>query len=52
MLMPRLDLMTQTSWLIYGPGDVIDYAFIVMQALVFIALVLIASIIDLVRREF
>lgn len=52
MLIPRLDLMTQTSWLIYGAGTVEDYGFIILQTLVFVVLVLTAALIDLVRRQF
>lgn len=52
VLMPRLDLMTQTSWLIYGTVGVSDYLFILIQTVVFLALVLCATLIDLVRRQF
>ncbi len=52
MLIPRLDLMTQTSWLIYGSGGVQDYIFILLQTAVFLALILTAALIDLVRRQF
>ena len=52
MVIPRLDLMTQTSWLIYGDGGVKDYAFILIQTGVFLALILTAALIDLVRRQF
>jgi ABC-type transport system involved in multi-copper enzyme maturation permease subunit len=49
---PRLDLMTQTSWLIYGAGTVQDYGFIMIQAVAFVSLVLVACLIDLTKREF
>lgn len=49
---PRLDLMGQTTWLIYGPDDGIGYSFIFMQGCVFALLVILASLIDLVRRQF
>lgn len=52
VLVPRLDLMTQTSWLIYGTGNITDYVFIIVQAAVFLGLVLVATLIDLVRRQF
>lgn len=52
MLIPRLDLMTQTSWLVYGSAEVKDYLFILVQAAVFLGLVLVAALIDLVRRQF
>lgn len=49
---PRLDLMGQTSWLIYGIGDHISFGFVIIQGLVFTALVLLASLMDLVLRQF
>ena len=52
MVIPRLDLLTQTSWLLYGAGTAADYVFIFAQAAIFIALVLIACLIDLVRSQF
>jgi hypothetical protein len=52
MFIPRLDMMTQTSWLIYGTDSVSDYAFIMLQTVVFLVLVLSAALIDLVRRQF
>jgi len=53
-VMPRLDLMGQTSWLVYGlPGDsAIGFGFVAAQLAVFVFLVLMAAIIDLKRREF
>jgi hypothetical protein len=49
---PRLDLMGQTTWLIYGPDAGIGYGFLVLQAVIFTGLVLIAARIDLSRRTF
>ncbi len=49
---PRLDLMGQTSWLIYGPDKGIGYAFLLGQGVIFTALVLVAARIDLARRIF
>lgn len=49
---PRLDLMGQTSWLIYGPEQGISYLFIFAQGIVFSFLILIASMLDLMRRQF
>ena len=51
-LIPRLDLMTQTSWLLYGAGGFKDYIFIPIQAGLFLVLVLIATLVDLRRRQF
>jgi len=51
-LMPRLDLMAQTSWLIYGPDEKIGYSFILLQGLIYAALILLAALIDMRRRQF
>lgn len=51
-LIPRLDLMTQTSWLIYGPESVKDYLFIPVQVGLFLFLILLAALVDLKRRQF
>lgn len=52
IVMPRLDLMGQTSWLIYGQDGTIGTAFIIMQAAVFCAVIIAASMVDLSRRQF
>ena len=49
---PRLDLMGQTSWLVYGIGEGISFSFVVAQGAVFLALVLIVALIDLILRQF
>lgn len=51
-VMPRLDLMGQTSWLIYGPDTQTGIGFMFVQGLVFTALIVMASLIDLIRRQF
>lgn len=52
IFIPRLDLMGQTSWLLYGPGDAPGILFFAGQAAFFSFLILMAALIDLVRREF
>jgi len=52
VLMPRLDLMGQTSWLLYGYDGGISYGFLLAQAAVFCVLVLMASLIDILMRQF
>ena len=52
MLIPRLDLLGQTSWLVYGTAGSVGYGFLIAQGLVFTALILTAAMIDLVRRKF
>ncbi len=51
LIVPRLDLMAQSSWLIYGPSTV-DYGFILIQGVTYTALVLTAALVDLMRRQF
>lgn len=49
-IMPRLDLMAQTSWLIYDQATEINS--ILFQGAVFTILIVSAALIDLVRRQF
>jgi hypothetical protein len=49
-LMPRLDLFGQTSWLVYDVVEDVDR--IVIQGSIFVVLVVAASLIDLVRKQF
>ena len=49
---PRLDLMGQTSWLVYGIESEINLAFVAMQGAVFVFLIMIAALLDLVLRQF
>ena len=52
VFMPRLDLMGQTSWLLYGFEDGISYGFIICQGLIYSVLLVLAGLIDLVRKQF
>lgn len=51
-VMPRLDLMGQTTWLVYGPDETSSYVSLAVQGGVFAALILMASLLDLSRRKF
>ena len=51
-IMPRLDLLGQTSWLVYGPDAATGFGFVALQGAVFTALILVAALIDLARRKF
>lgn len=53
MVVPRLDLMGQTSWLVYPDsiGDV-GFGFILMQGALYTALLICAALVDLRRRQF
>ncbi len=52
IVIPRLDLMVQTSWLIYGGGALSDWLFAVVQGAAFLLLIGVATLIDLRRRQF
>lgn len=52
MFLPRLDLMGQTSWLLYGPTGNFSYQLIILQTIVFIVLVFAAMTTDFVRKQF
>ncbi|MDB2682952.1 hypothetical protein N9Z27_01720 [Alphaproteobacteria bacterium] len=49
---PRLDLMGQTSWLLYGTEGDVGYLFLILQGVLFCSLLLGASLIDLVKKQF
>lgn len=49
---PRLDLIGQTSWLLYGPGDGYGFIFATLQGVVFLILILSATILDFLKRQF
>jgi len=49
---PRLDLMGQTSWLVYGLGPDVNLAFIAIQGAIFLCLILIVALLDLILRQF
>lgn len=54
MIIPRIDVMAQSTWLVYG--DQVDVAglglFIVVQGGIFTAFVVSGALFDLVRRQF
>lgn len=53
LAVPRLDLLAQTSWLVYGPGDgAVGYGTVLAQGVVYSLLTIAASLVDLVRRQF
>ena len=49
---PRLDLMAQSSWLVYGLDHSVSWCFVAAEGLVFTAIVTVAATIDLLRRQF
>jgi len=53
LIVPRLDLMAQTTWLVYGAaGDHVNLAFIILQGIIYTSLLVTAALVDLVRRQF
>lgn len=52
LIVPRLDLMAQTSWLVYGPSDSIGYGFILIHGIVYTLFLLAMALFDLGRRQF
>ncbi len=49
---PRLDLLGQTSWLVYGSADGVGIWFVAFQGLLFCSLLLLAALLDFVKRQF
>jgi hypothetical protein len=52
IFIPRLDLMGQTKWILYGAPPEISFGFVAAQAGVFLSLVVGATVLDLHRRQF
>lgn len=52
IITPRLDLMGQTSWLIYGPQGDVGLSFLFIQGIFCCTLVLTAALLDLIRKQF
>lgn len=52
IFVPRLDFFGKTEWLIYGMEDVADMHRFTLQAVIFIPLLLAATIIDFRRKQF
>jgi ABC-type transport system involved in multi-copper enzyme maturation permease subunit len=52
IFIPRLDLLGQTKWILYGVPPEISIGFILAQGGVFVSLIVCATILDLHRRQF
>ncbi len=52
IVIPRLDLFGQTSWLVYGVGGEIGFSVIALQALVYAPLIVAAAVFDMKRWQF
>jgi hypothetical protein len=51
VLLPDLDVFTQTGWLVYG-GGMQDLVPIVMQTVIYVGLLSAAALFDLYRKNF
>lgn len=52
VITPRLDLLGQSSWLLYGADSSIGFVYAIFQGVVFSALVLSAASFDFLKRQF
>jgi ABC-type transport system involved in multi-copper enzyme maturation permease subunit len=52
LVVPRLDFFAKSNWLIYGARSYEDATLVLVQALVFIPLLLAACVIDFKRKQF
>ena len=52
MFMPRLDFFAKTEWLVYGVPKALDWQLFLLQAVIFIPFLLLASIADFRRKQF
>lgn len=52
LIIPRLDLFTQSEWLVYGVTRMEDVGLAAMQIGIYIPLLLIAATIDFMRKQF
>ncbi len=51
-LLPRLDLFGKSEWLVYGFNSALEWQLYVSQALIFIPLLIAATMIDFKRKQF
>ncbi len=51
-VLPRLDLYSQSEWLIYGIGDNLAYTWFIPQTLIYVPLLIMAALYDFQRKQF
>ena len=51
-MLPRLDLFGRTSWLVYGVGEDVQWAFFIFQAAIYVPLLLFMAQYDIKRKQF
>lgn len=52
LLVPRLDFYAKSNWLIYGAKSYEDLQLVFFQSVIFIPLLIVASVIDFKRKQF
>lgn len=52
MVVPRLDLLARSEWLVYGLSQTITFTFLGVQLILFTGLIFFATLLDFNRREF
>ncbi|MEZ5692125.1 MAG: hypothetical protein R3D71_10760 [Rickettsiales bacterium] len=52
IITPRLDFYSKSEWLVYGINDAMDWQLYLLQSLIFIPLLVTATIIDFRHRQF
>jgi ABC-type transport system involved in multi-copper enzyme maturation permease subunit len=51
-VVPRLDFFGKSEWLVYGVKSAQDWQLFILQAMIFVPLLLVASILDFKRKQF
>jgi hypothetical protein len=52
IIVPRLDFFAKSEWLVYGFNTNQDWVLYLLQAVIFVPLLLMASIVDFRRKQF
>ena len=52
VFVPRLDLMAQSAWLIYGADGAVNWVFLLSQGAIFTSFIFMAALLDLNKRQF
>lgn len=52
IFVPRLDFFAKTEWLVYGMENSHELRLLLLQAAIFIPLLLVAAIIDFRKKQF
>ncbi|MBL6784814.1 MAG: hypothetical protein ISQ32_00745 [Rickettsiales bacterium] len=52
IFLPRLDLFTKSKWLVYQSVEIAIFQIITFQTFIYVALILVATLLDFKKREF